>query len=76
MLLSVSQELAALQDGMVLSGKANPDIHLSAQVVIFESVSTVGGVWAKERHWPGMTSDFLLGSFEFSDFPMDPMVTK
>lgn len=43
-----------------------------ADVLIFDSAKSIGGVWAKERLYPGLKTNNLLGSYEFSDFPMSP----
>ncbi|KAK2768537.1 hypothetical protein FQN54_000393 [Arachnomyces sp. PD_36] len=51
--------------------KAYLDLNPSAKVVILDSASTIGGVWAKERIYPGLRLNNLLGTYEFSDFPMD-----
>lgn len=42
-----------------------------AQIVIVEAASTVGGVWASHRLYPGLKTNNQLGSYEYSDFPMD-----
>ena len=47
--------------------QANP----SADMIVLESAASVGGVWCEERLYPGLKSNNLLGSYEFSDFPMD-----
>ncbi len=39
---------------------------------MLESAHTIGGVWAKERLYPGLKTNNLLGTYEFSDFPMTP----
>jgi hypothetical protein len=31
----------------------------------------VGGVWAEHRLYPGLVSNNIVGTFEYSDFPMD-----
>ncbi|KAJ6439296.1 hypothetical protein O9K51_07181 [Purpureocillium lavendulum] len=41
-------------------------------MVIFDTAATVGGVWAKERLYPGLKTNNLVGTYEFSDFPMNP----
>lgn len=43
-----------------------------ANVLILDSARSIGGVWAKERLYPGLKTNNLLGSYEFSDFPMSP----
>ncbi|MCJ1450700.1 hypothetical protein MMC28_001033 [Mycoblastus sanguinarius] len=44
-----------------------PDLNL----LIVDSNETVGGVWAKENLYPGLSSNNLLGTYEYTDFPMD-----
>ena len=46
--------------------EAHPDVSMA----IFDSAASVGGVWAKERLYPGLKTNNLLGTYEFSDFPM------
>lgn len=46
--------------------EARPD----ATLVVFDTASTVGGVWAEERLYPGLKTNNLVGTYEFSDFPM------
>lgn len=43
-----------------------------ATMAIFDTAASVGGVWAKERLYPGLKTNNLLGTYEFSDFPMTP----
>ena len=47
------------------------DVNPSANIVVFESASSVGGTWAQERMYPGLKTNNLYGSLQFSDFPMD-----
>lgn len=51
--------------------KAYLDLNPSAHVVVLDSASSVGGVWAQERLYPGLLLNNLFGTYEFSDFPMD-----
>lgn len=46
-------------------------VHPSAKMIVIESAASVGGVWCKERLYHGLKSNNLVGSYEFSDFPMD-----
>ena len=39
-------------------------------ILIADSKSSVGGVWAKEQLYPGLRANNLQGYYEFSDFPM------
>lgn len=47
------------------------DVNPNASIVVFESASSVGGTWAQERMYPGLRTNNLYGSLEYSDFPMD-----
>ncbi|RVX72201.1 hypothetical protein B0A52_04405 [Exophiala mesophila] len=44
--------------------------HPSASLAIIEALSSLGGVWATERLYPGLKSNNLLGTYEYADFPM------
>ncbi len=37
-----------------------------------DSSLSVGGTWAKERLYPGLKTNNLVGSYEFSDFALQP----
>ena len=43
-----------------------PDIKL----LIIDSNQSIGGTWAKENLYPGLRSNNLLGTYEYTDFPM------
>jgi hypothetical protein len=47
--------------------EVNPD----GNVLLLEAADSVGGVWAKHRLYKGLKSNNMLGTYEFSDFPMD-----
>jgi len=47
------------------------EVNPQTRLVILDSQATIGGVWAKERLYPGLKTNNTLGSFEYSDFPMD-----
>lgn len=47
------------------------EVNPSSNVVLLEAASSVGGVWAKDRLYKGLKSNNMLGTYEFSDFPMD-----
>ncbi len=53
------------------AAKAYIELHPSAKVVVLDEAATVGGVWAEHRLHPGLVSNNLLGTYEYSDFPMD-----
>lgn len=45
-------------------------IDANLSILIVDSKSSVGGVWAKEQLYPGLRANNLQGHYEFSDFPM------
>ncbi|KAJ5683665.1 uncharacterized protein N7477_000010 [Penicillium maclennaniae] len=47
------------------------DLNPDSKVCLPDSASSIGGVWAKHRHYKGLKSNNLLGTYEFSDFPMN-----
>lgn len=47
------------------------ELHPFAKIVLLDSANTVGGVWSKERLYPGLKSNNMLGTYEYPDFPMD-----
>lgn len=47
------------------------EVNPSSNVILLEAASSVGGVWAKHRLYKGLKSNNMLGTYEFSDFPMD-----
>ncbi|KAK9425235.1 hypothetical protein SUNI508_13218 [Seiridium unicorne] len=48
------------------------EVHPNCSMLIIDSAASVGGTWAKERLYPGLKTNNLLGTYEFSDFPMTP----
>ena len=48
------------------------EVNPSTRVVILESANSIGGVWCQERLYPNLKTNNLHGTYEFSDFPMDP----
>jgi cation diffusion facilitator CzcD-associated flavoprotein CzcO len=52
--------------------KTYHEAYPEATIRIFDSASSIGGVWAKERLYPGLKTNNAIGSYEFSDFPMVP----
>ncbi|KAE8145824.1 hypothetical protein BDV25DRAFT_163787 [Aspergillus avenaceus] len=51
--------------------KTYHQVHPDASIVLYDSAASVGGVWAKHRLYAGLKSNNMLGTYEFSDFPMD-----
>lgn len=45
-------------------------INPTHSVVLYTNSSSIGGVWAVEKLYPNLKSNNMLGTFEFSDFPM------
>ncbi|EXJ79516.1 hypothetical protein A1O3_07795 [Capronia epimyces CBS 606.96] len=40
-------------------------------VVIVDYAESIGGSWARERLYPGLKTNNAVGTYEFSDFPLD-----
>lgn len=53
------------------AAKTYVEVNPSETVVVLESAETLGGVWAEHRLYPGLNTNNLLGTYEYSDFPMD-----
>ena len=47
------------------------EVNPSTKVIILDSQDSIGGTWSKQRLYPGLRSNNLVGTYEFSDFPMD-----
>ncbi|KAI1369079.1 FAD/NAD(P)-binding domain-containing protein [Xylaria arbuscula] len=41
-------------------------------IIILDEGASIGGTWAAERLYPGLKTNNVVGSYEFSDFPMEP----
>lgn len=61
--------------GAGLQGLATARIFLQLEpelkLLIIDSNMSVGGTWAKENLYPGLKSNNLRGTFEYTDFPID-----
>jgi dimethylaniline monooxygenase (N-oxide forming) len=66
----VSRKVAIVGAGV--SGLATAKVFLSQghEVTVFEQLSTLGGVWAPARHYPGVRLQIKRQCYSFSDFPM------
>ena len=53
------------------AAKTYIELHPTENVAILEANSSVGGTWAEDRLYPGLKSNCMLGTYEYSDFPMD-----
>lgn len=54
----------------LMAAKTYRDVNPSANVVILEKSPTIGGVWAEHHLYPGLRTNNMLGTYEYSDFPM------
>ncbi|RJE25884.1 Flavin-binding monooxygenase-like protein [Aspergillus sclerotialis] len=57
--------------GLVM-GKTYLEVCPGANLLVVDQASSIGGTWAEERIYPGLKTNNLVGSYELSDFPMDP----
>lgn len=61
--------------GAGLQGLAVARIFLQLEpelkLLIIDSNMSVGGVWAKENIYPGLMTNNLRGTFEYTEFPID-----
>jgi cation diffusion facilitator CzcD-associated flavoprotein CzcO len=53
------------------AAKTYLEVNPTSNLVVLEEASTVGGVWAEHRLYPGLKTNNLVGTYEFSDFPLD-----
>ncbi|KAL4953793.1 hypothetical protein BDW69DRAFT_205621 [Aspergillus filifer] len=54
----------------IAAAKTYTTAYPSQSLVILDSASTVGGVWAKERLYHGLRANNVVGSYELSDLAM------
>ena len=47
------------------------DVNPTSRLTILESADTIGGVWCEGRLYSHLKTNNLLGTLEYSDFPMD-----
>ncbi|WPH03954.1 dimethylaniline monooxygenase (N-oxide forming) [Acrodontium crateriforme] len=52
------------------AAKAASQIMPDEKLAIFESSETPGGTWSKDRLYPGLKSNNMIGTYEYPDFPM------
>ncbi|KAJ3495939.1 hypothetical protein NLG97_g3031 [Lecanicillium saksenae] len=48
------------------------EVHPQASIIILDYAKTIGGTWANERLYPGLKTNNVVGTYEFSDFPLVP----
>ncbi|ROV99039.1 hypothetical protein VMCG_06610 [Cytospora schulzeri] len=54
------------------SAKTYHQLHPERSVVILDQNATLGGTWAKERLYPGLKTNNLVGPLQYPDFPLVP----
>ncbi|KAL4960461.1 uncharacterized protein BDV14DRAFT_141712 [Aspergillus stella-maris] len=54
----------------IAAAKTYQSAYPSQSLVILDSASSVGGVWAKERLYQDLRANNVVGSYEMSDLPM------
>lgn len=52
------------------AAKAATQVMPEQTLVILESSETSGGTWSKDRIYPGLKSNNMVGTYEYPDFPM------
>ncbi|KAL1582555.1 hypothetical protein WHR41_08702 [Cladosporium halotolerans] len=52
------------------AAKAASQIMPDQSLAVLESAETPGGTWTKNRLYPGLKSNNMVGTYEFPDFPM------
>ncbi|KAI9148309.1 dimethylaniline monooxygenase (N-oxide forming) [Paramyrothecium foliicola] len=52
------------------AAKAASQLMPDQSLAIFESAETPGGTWSKNRLYPGLKSNNMVGTYEYPDFPM------
>jgi len=53
------------------AAKTYLQVNPSADVLVIERASSLGGVWSKDRLYPKLKSNNILGTYEYSDSPLD-----
>jgi len=46
-------------------------LETAPKVVLMDYASSIGGTWATERLYPGLKTNNIVGSYEFSDYPLN-----
>ena len=47
------------------------EINPTSTLILLDSETSVGGTWSRDRLYPGLKTNNLYGSLDYSDFPMD-----
>ena len=56
----------------LVAAKTFLQVQPNLRLLILESRTTIGGVWAKENQYPGLLANNMLGTYECTDLPMAP----
>ncbi|KAK7562383.1 hypothetical protein IWX91DRAFT_271063 [Phyllosticta citricarpa] len=51
-------------------------VNPEASLIILEAGMSIGGVWARDRLYPHLKTNSVMGKFEFGDFPMTPEIYR
>ncbi|PSN74512.1 dimethylaniline monooxygenase (N-oxide forming) [Corynespora cassiicola Philippines] len=51
--------------------KTYRDVNPTASILVLDKSETLGGVWARDRLYPGLRTNNHFHTFEYSDLPMD-----
>lgn len=52
------------------AAKSYLQLHPDDKIAVLESAESCGGTWSKNRLYPGLKSNNIIGSYEYPDFPM------
>ncbi|KAF4470453.1 flavin-binding monooxygenase [Fusarium albosuccineum] len=52
------------------AAKAYIQLNPDEKIGVFESAESCGGTWSKNRLYPGLKSNNMIGTYEYPDFPM------
>ena len=70
----MDQHVDVVVIGAGLQGLAAAKTYLQCapktNLLILDTHATIGGVWSIERIYPGLRSNNLIGTYEYTDFPM------
>lgn len=56
--------------GGLCAAKTYLELAPETRLLILEARSSVGGVWAEENLYEGIKTNNLIGTYEYSDFPL------
>jgi cation diffusion facilitator CzcD-associated flavoprotein CzcO len=54
------------------AAKQYQEMHPGCALAIIDYTKTIGGIWSKDRIYPGLKSNNLYGNYQYPDFPMTP----